>query len=340
MNTARLHIDLQRFRRNLETVRQALGPCELGFVVKDDAYGHGLAPLVSTADKEGVRWYGALDAETGAQVRETVGAHTRILVWLLTGPDDIAHAMAADLDLGIGSLELLDEVAAAGGTPHVHLKVDTGLHRNGFLLSQWADACARAADYERRGVLRVVGLWSHIAEASSEKDDQARGEFERASAIARAAGLTPGIRHLAASAAALARPEFRYDMARVGAFCYGIRSAGEPALPDIEPIATLEAPVIAVEDTRVTVGIGALDGLTSRARNLLPVSTVDGQRMIRDVGEVTTDIEPWPHARVGQFVSLWGRRAAWTATDLADALGTVGEEVVLRVAPGLARTYE
>ncbi len=85
---------------------------------------------------------------------------------------------------------------------------------------------ARARALEDAGRIRVVGVWSHIAEASDAEDDAARAAFEVAVTAAEAAGFALEVRHLSASAASFARPEFRYDLARVGAFCYGIRSAG------------------------------------------------------------------------------------------------------------------
>ncbi len=86
----------------------------------------------------------------------------------------------------------------------------------------------RARALEQAGVVRIVGVWSHVAEASDHEDDVARTLFDEAVAAAEAAGFTLEVRHLSASAASFARPEFRYDLVRVGAFCYGVRSAGGP----------------------------------------------------------------------------------------------------------------
>src|SRR5699024_7346914 len=146
-----------------------------------------------------------------------------------------------------GDVGYLERVAGAAARADrvcdVHLKIDTGLHRNGVRPEEWAAFCARAAELERVGRIRVVGIWSHIAEASDAEDDLSRDAFDRAVAEARRAGLRPHTRHLAASAAAWHRPEFRYDLVRIGAFCYGVRSEDGPEIPGTAPVSSLVARV-------------------------------------------------------------------------------------------------
>jgi len=228
--TARLHVDVTALASNIARVRETVAPAELMLVVKDDAYGHGLDAVVRAATAADVRWFGAFDVRTGIAVRANVGDDARIFAWIAASRDDLGAAIAARIDLGIGDAALLEELADAaadaGATPRVHLKIDTGLHRNGVRPEHWPAFVARAAELQSAGLIDVVGVWSHIAEASDAEDDDARAVFEAALALAEAAGIHPSVRHLAASAASFARPEFRYDMVRVGAFCYGIRSAG------------------------------------------------------------------------------------------------------------------
>ena len=231
--TTRLRVDLDALAANLDRVRRAVAPAELMLVVKDDAYGHGLEPVVRTAARAGVSWFGAFDVRTGVDVRaalageQTHGDAARIFAWIAASREELSTALAAGVDLGVGDRALLEELAsvalADGRRARVHLKIDTGLHRNGVRPEAWPEFARRAAALEAAGAIDVVGVWSHIAEASDAEDDAAREAYERA---LDEAGLRPGIRHLAASAASFARPEFRYDMVRVGAFCYGIRSAG------------------------------------------------------------------------------------------------------------------
>ena len=344
--SAVLRVDLDQLSANIARVREVVAPAELMLVVKDDAYGHGLAPVVRRAHREGVRWIGAFDVETGCRVREIIGAEARIFSWIAASRSEAAAAIAADIDLGVGDAGLLEDVAAearsAGAVARVHLKIDTGLHRNGVRPEDWAGFVARAAEHAADGCLDVVGIWSHIAEASDEADDAARALFEDAVADARAAGLTPALRHLAASAASFARAEFRYDMVRVGAFCYGIRPAGGPGEQElgIRPIAALEATVAEADAGGATVDVGSLDGLPSTLAGRVSFGSPAGARRVTAIG-VRSHLDAWPGAAPGDVVRVYGDGAMGesSATDLAEAIGTIGEEIALRVSRLIPRVY-
>ncbi|QKJ19445.1 alanine racemase [Microbacterium hominis] len=344
--SAVLTVDLDVFAANLDRVRAAVAPARLMLVVKDDAYGHGLPAIVGRAVREGIDWFGAFDVTTALAVRETAGPRARVFSWMAASEEDIARAVGADIDLGIGDEALLEDAAAVahrtGRTLSVHLKIDTGLHRNGVRPERWPAFVARAAALESAGALRVQGIWSHIAEASDADDDAARSAFETALAQAAEAGLRPAVRHLAASAASFARPEFRYDMVRVGAFTYGIRPAGGPSSAElgIHPIAALRTRVHAVEGAHAVLEAGMGDGIPSLLGGRVEVATPAGPRRIREVA-VRTIVDAWPGAAVGDEVVVFGARShgAAEATDLAEAIGTIGEEIALRVSPRVPREY-
>ena len=345
--SAVLRVDLDAFAANLAHVRQRVQPSSLMLVVKDDAYGHGLAPIARRAWEEGVEWYGAFDVPTGAAVRAELGAGARVFAFIAASDRDVTAAVAADLDLGVGDAAMLEQVAAAaraaGAAARVHLKIDTGLHRNGVRPEEWAAFVERAARLSHQGALQVVGIWTHISEASDEDDDVARTAFDKAVAQARDAGLTPETLHLAASAASFARPEFRYDMVRVGAFCYGIRPAGGPSEDDlgVTPIATLVAPVSDVEGGTVTIAAGSLDGLPSLLAGRVTLGTPAGARRLLSMDAASAKLEPWPGANAGDEVAVYGPGGSGesSATTLAEEIGTIGEEIVVRISPLIPREY-
>lgn len=343
--SARLHVDLTAFEQNLARVRERVGPADVMVVVKDDAYGHGLEPVVRRAARAGARWFGAFDVATGEVVRAIAGPSARVFVWMLGGADDIERALDADLDLGIGDADLIREVGRAarrrGAPARVHLKVDSGLHRNGIRPEDWADAVDALDRFRRAGILNPAGVWSHLAEASDAEDDMSREVFEGALAQVTAAGWRP-LRHVAASAAAWMRPDFRYDLVRVGAFCYGIRPAGGPAEVDLglAPVATLTAQVVDITVSGVAIDIGGVDGLPARAAGW-PVLTDAGPRPILRVEALTTWIQNWPMARFGDVVTVFGdpRSGAGSITALAETAGTIGEEIAVRLSPRVERAY-
>ncbi|WP_040164320.1 alanine racemase [Microbacterium gorillae] len=343
--TAEFIVDLAAFAANVRAVRERVAPAEPMLVVKDDAYRHGLAAIVQRAIVEGVSWIGALDVVTGMAVRELAGAQPRVFTWMLAGPDDVADALSADLDLGVGSSALLEDVATVaaqrGTIARVHLKIDTGLHRNGVRPEDWPAVVARAVELEQDGLLRIVGIWSHISEASDSDDDDARVAFDAAVTAARAAGLAPDLLHLAASAAAFARPEFRYDMVRIGAFHYGIRSTDGPSDAELglTPVGALHAPVRRVGPVDVIVDAGFTDGLLSTAAGNLHAATAAGRQPVTAIGADTLRLPLAEGIEPGQTVTLFGADGADSATDLAERIGTIGEEVVLRLAPDVPRRY-
>ncbi|MFT4305864.1 MAG: alanine racemase [Microbacterium sp.] len=343
MSGARLRVDLGRVLANIDAVRERIAPAQYMQVVKNDAYAHGVERIVSAAHAHGVRWFGAFDVPTGVRTRAAAGPEARVFSWVTVGRDEISRAIEAGIELGVGDADYLERVAAVSGGRGVpvHLKIDTGLRRNGVRPEAWAGFVARAAELERAGDIRVAGLWSHIAETSDEADDRARAEFLDAVAAARAAGLAPEVLHLAASAAGYARPEFRFDLVRFGAFGYGVRSTHGEDLPGVVAAATLLAPVTAVREDTVTVGLGALDGLPSTLGGRVSVGTPAGPRALREVGDTALTVAAWPGAAVGDEVAVFGPGALGeqTATTLAEAIGTVGEEILVRVSPLIPREY-
>jgi alanine racemase len=340
VSDAELRISRSRLAANIAAVRERIAPAELLMVVKDDAYAHGVDEVAAIAVAERVRWLGAIDPPSAVRAKRVAGDRARVFCWLTLDTEDAREALEAGLELGVGDADYLERVAATGvADAPVHLKIDTGLHRNGVRPEQWPAFVRRAAELERAGRLRVAGIWSHIAEASDADDDVARAAFDDAVAVARAAGLTPEVLHLAASAAGWARSEFRYDLVRFGAFCYGIRSAEGPELPGIVPAATLVARVTAIRDEEVEIGIGSLDGLPSPLGGISDVGTPGGARRLRGVGLTTSRVASWAGAAVGDEVAVFGPGAAGesSATTLAERIGTVGEEPVLRVSPLIPR---
>lgn len=345
MIPAELRVDLDQLRRNVRAVRARMAPAELLVVIKDDAYAQGVEPIVAAALDAGAVWFGGIDLPSAVRAKRTAGDRARVLCWMTLTEAEAAAALRSVLEVGVGDADYLDRVARAAEATatraRVHLKIDTGLHRNGIRPEAWDAFCARAAALERAGRIRVVGIWTHIAEASDAEDDASRAAFDDAVAAAERAGLEPEVRHLAASAAAWHRPEFRYDLVRIGAFCYGIRSEHGPAIPGVAPISSLIARVTEIGDV-ATVGVGSVDGYPSSAGGRVSVATPGGVRRLVQVEPFSSLVELWHGAAVGDEVVMFGPgdTGEATPTDLGEATGTVGEEPLLRVSPLVPRVYD
>lgn len=342
VKTPVLELSAAQLVRNVSAVRDHIAPSRLMLAMKDDAYGHGIAwVLDALASDSALNHFGSFDVDTGLRIRER-RPDARVFAWTTSADDEIAAALDAGLELGIGTAEYLRRVISGahgrGRPADVHLKIDTGLRRNGVRPEDWGEFVAEAAKAQRAGLLNVIGVWSHLAEASDAEDDESAAAFRRAVDVVRAAGLSPRDTHLTASAASWWRPELRGTVCRIGAFCYGIRSADGPEIPGIRPVATLRARVVEVREGEATVGIGALHGLPSVLAGA-PVGTPAGVRRIRAVGDVATTIDNWNGAQVGDLVSVFGpgESGESDATALAERIDTVGEEILTRLSSTVQR---
>lgn len=336
--TARLEISTDVLVRNIETVEVRVAPGDLMMVTKDDAYGHGLSWAVSSALTAGVRWFGSYDIASALRIRRLT-PDAGIFAWATSNDEEIDEAILAGVDLGTGSEEYLQRVIARAErlkrSARVHLKIDTGLHRNGIRPERWPDVVAQARRAEGAGLVQVAGVWSHLAEASDAEDDSAQREFLSAVEILRNAGSTPQHLHLTASAASWWRPELRGTLNRIGAFCYGIRSADGPELEGIRPAAALRADVVDIHGDIARIDLGALDGLPS---TLAGASIGDGQSQIVRVDGTRTEISGGQYLRAGDTVTVFGPEGV-SATDLAERIDTVGEEILTRISPLVERRY-
>ena len=207
--TASAVIDLDAFATNIETLRTHVAPTAVMVVVKADAYGHGMVECARVAREAGAEWLGVATPEEALALRGA-GDRGRLLAWLY-GPDtDLGPLVAADVDLSAQSPEQITRVAGSAASldrrARVHLKIDTGLSRNGATAADWPQVCAAARHAEQLGRLEVVGIWSHLAAADEPGAASVAAQqqaFEAAYEIAREAGLTPSLRHLSNSAGAV-----------------------------------------------------------------------------------------------------------------------------------------
>jgi alanine racemase len=355
-------IDLDALGSNLATIRALVAPARVMAVVKADAYGHGAELVARALADAGADWLGVADLEEGFALRRA-GIVTPMLAWL-HGPDaDFELAVASGIDLGISSLAQLERAAAAASGPAVvHLKVDSGLSRNGIAPADRASVFARAAALQKSGGIRVRGIFSHLSNTSHADDDRQLQVFDQAVAEARAAGLEPELRHLAATQAALERPAMRFDLVRVGIGLYGLPAAEsmDAAALGLRPAMQLSAAVAAVrrvpagthvsygythrtdrETTLALVPLGYADGVPRAASNRGEVS-IRGRRC-PVVGRIAMDqflVDAGDAAvEVGDRAVLWGDPADGVpgAEDWAAAAGTIGYEIVTRVGPRVPR---
>ena len=373
MTRAEAVIDLAAVRSNLAVFEAAVGGPQVMAVVKADAYGHGMARIAQEARSIGVPWLGVALLSEARALRQS-GDTGRILAWLWApGDPELESCVSSDVDISVSSLWALAEVAEhaqrVGVRARVHLKVDTGLSRNGASLDGWAGLVAAAREAQDAGAIEVVGVWSHLANADLPGDssvDHQRAQFEAAFAVAIDSGLDPEVRHLANTAAALDYPDTRYDLVRVGIGMYGVppSTPGSAAALGLTSVMTLRSRLALVKTipagqsvsygsswtaqraTRVgLVPLGFADGVprsaSGRAEVLLAgvrCSVIGRIAMDQFVIAIDDRIDD---ARAGDEVVVFGDEAsgAPTADDWAVASDSIGYEIVTRVSGRVPRRY-
>jgi alanine racemase len=255
---------------------------EVMAVVKADGFGHGGAEAARTALANGATWLGVTSIAEGRALREA-GLAAPVLSWLNPVDADFRLALAAGIDVAVPSLRhlsaVMDAARASGRRARVHLHLDVGMARDGCEPAEWPGLCQAASGGEQRGVLHVAGLMGHLGCADNPADpcNQAgRACFAWGLEAARAAGLRPAIRHLAATAATLTDPRTHHTLCRIGAGLAGIDPSGTTRL---HPALTLTAPVVAVRRVRAGSAVGYGHSWAAPADTtlgLLPVGYADG----------------------------------------------------------------
>lgn len=238
-----IEVDTVALARNYRAFRRLLArPTGLGIgpevrlmaVVKSNAYGHGLVDFSRLIAKLGADWLG-VDSIVEAVALRRAGIKKDILVLGYTQPSNFSAAARGGVTLTISSLDSLRSLLAEPRPPQFHLKIDTGMHRQGFGADDLARAIAllsRAA-VAGRSRAQFTGAYSHLAAASSAKHATATRKqvaaFESALAMFTRAGFPREsfVKHLAATGSTIGYPAARYDLVRVGFGLYGLWPSAE-----------------------------------------------------------------------------------------------------------------
>ena len=363
-NRAEAIVDLSAIATNVKKLKATAGT-ELMAVVKADAYGHGLVPVAKTALSAGAAWLGVALIEEAHTLR-AAGITAPILAWLVPPGSDFKSAVDNDIDIAVSSIKALDEVGAVTGSkrPRIHLEVDTGMSRGGFL-SEWNEIDA----HHVKGV-EVVGIFSHFARADEPGQPQnleQLSSFKKMVATLESFGFTNIIRHISNSAATLVDPASAFDMVRTGIAMYGlspdVKNLGTSENLSLKPAMTLRAKLHLVKDvpagspvgygaTEITkvdtklglVAMGYADGIPRIAKNVgvtfngkrAPIiGRVSMDQFVVDLGAAST-------AQSGDWVSVFGAGTGeeYTADDWGSASGSINYELVTRIGPRVPRIYQ
>ncbi len=361
----KLTINLDAIVHNLDVMRARASQVMVCGVVKANAYGHGAVQIAMTLERAGVDYLGVADIAEGLALREA-GITLPILAWLHDPSENFVSALTEQIELGIANTEqlerILDAAAITGQVPKLHLKIDTGLGRNGSTAAEWPELLA--AVNAAGSAVEVVGIFSHLSSTSREDDLAQLAKFDAAVAEADRAGVQWRIRHLTASDGSLSYPDAHYEMVRIGVALYGLDpfSGNRGAEYGLTPAMTATAKVAQLkrvpagqgvsynylhrtetETTLALVPVGYAEGLPRAASGKAQVS-IGGKRypIVAQVAmdQFVLDVGNDP-IQIGDEVTLFGDSATGvpSADDLAAACGTINYEIVTRMGGRFVREY-
>lgn len=364
-----VEIDTKAIRSNFRTFRKLVSKKKkIMGVVKSNAYGHGLVPFAQELEKLGVDML-AVDSIVEAVTLRKAGIKTTILVLGYTLPEMFSNAVGRNIHLTISSVEGLSAFLSSSYAKKVpiHLKVDTGMHRQGFLLPQIEKVIAMLRDRK----ISPAGLYTHFAAAKDPSDrtftSKQIGEFEVWGGAMCEAGFS-FLTHAGATGGALAFPEAHFDIVRVGIGMYGawpsneIEKAFKKTL-NIKPVLTWKTIISEVKEISVGEGVGYdLTHVTKKATRIAvcPIGYWHGYPRVlsnnsfvlvhgvqaKVLGRVSMDmividVTNVPRAKMGDEVVLIGRsgKQEITAAELAHKAETSAYEILTRLNPLMKRIY-
>ena len=350
-----------------------IGPkVKLLAVVKSNAYGHGLVSFAREMATLGVDYIGVDSIVEAVRLRRE-GIKIPILVLGYTQPTNFLSAVEAGVELTISSFESLEYLlknkkSFSEKKLKIHLKVDTGMHRQGFLLDEFPRALNLLK--KLKGEVEVVGIFSHFASASDEeftdKSQNQISEFKKFVKLLAQAGfdLDKISKHLCATGATFNYPDAHFDMVRVGLGMYGLWPSEEleekfskkyPLKPTLEWKTILSEIKILTEDGKI--GYDFTEEVRKGMRiAILPIGYWHGfPRALSSIGEVLVngksakvlgrvsmdmiaiDVSKISDAKVGDEVTIIGEQI--TAGDIAKKINTSSYEIITRINPLIKKFY-
>ncbi len=363
------YIDLDALAFNFHSSKTFIGDdVKIMAVVKADGYGHGAAACAVRLEKEGVDWFGVAIPEEGVEIRHA-GVKSPILCLGSFWPGQEKLLFEYDLTPVVFDIEIAQTLSRFAverkQSIDIHVKIDTGMGRVGV---NYLDAAGFAKEIKDVKELNVTGMLTHFASAEDPNENEFTSlqieRFETACEAFIAAGHKPELFDLANSPGAIAHPESRRNMVRLGGALYGLIDdilPKETSKPDLMPVLSLSSRIAYLRKVPIgeTLGYGRTFK-TSRDSviALVPIGYADGYpRGLSNLGKVYVngnivpvagrismdwtllDVTDISNVAVGDEVFLigGGKDHAIKASDLARELGTIGYEITCGISPRVPR---
>ncbi len=371
LNRAWAEIDLDAIAHNVREIRRITNKrAEIMGAVKADAYGHGVVETVRTMLDNGVTRLAVSMLDEAIQLRK-LGIDVPILILSYTDPVRAEEIILNEVTQTVFSHDLAKALSNAavklGRNIKIHVKVDTGMTRVGFMPGY--SAVKNVLEISRLPNIIIEGLFSHFASADEADRSYTKMQFEKFMSICSElsrVGVHIPVKHVCNSAGIMEYPEMHLDMVRPGIILYGIYPSDEVDRNKIslKPAMTLKANVILVKDverdTCISYGRTFKTARESRIATI-PIGYADGYtRLLSNKGQVLVNGEKVPvvgricmdqcmidvtDARhpvsVGDEAVLFGRQGGEEISvgEVASAIGTISYEVLCIIGKRIPRVY-
>ena len=364
-------VSLDSLAHNMRGIKSLLGKqTKIMAILKADAYGHGYLEVAHTMIENGAQYLAVALVDEAAALRNH-GIDLPLLMFSRCEDHDLEKIVDYDIMPSIYSLrdaQMLDKVAGQRDKiAKMHLKIDTGMGRIGFVHDK-EQTIREIEAISKLEHCRIDGIFSHLACSDEEVDDLSPVQFSRFMDLCtelEQRGVDLGLKHICNSAATVRYPHMHLDMVRPGIISYGYYpSSYVPRLFDFLPVMEIKAKIIRVETLKAgsTVSYGAtFTAECDMAVATVPIGYADGYTrllggrasMIVDGTDVpvcgricmdqcmidVTSVNTMPEEE--DLVTIMGTCGgkSISADTLASLLGTINYEILCKVNKRVPRVY-
>lgn len=365
-----LEIDLDNLAYNMKQVAKIVKEGTLiTAIVKANGYGHGAIDVAKVFLENGAHRLAVSTLEEGIELRKG-GIDVPILLLNHTFPERYDDILYYDLIPSIyrynDAIELSKEAVKLEKTVKIHIKIDTGMGRIGFLPIE--DSIKDIIEISKLPNIEVEGMFSHFARADEEDKSHVKEQYKRFSWVTdrlEENNIYIPIKHISNSAGIMDTPEYNMDMVRAGIILYGYYPSDE-VMKDrlkLKPAMTLKSYISNVKIVEEGAGIGYNQIFTTDRRSIIgtiPIGYADGySRILTGKGEVSIhgkrvpiigricmdqmmlDLTDIDDVKIGDRVVLFGHgdESYPSVEEVAKTLGTVSYEIMCMMGRRLPRIY-
>jgi len=363
-------INLDNLAHNIREVRRVVRKSSLvTAVIKADAYGHGAVATAKTFLDNGADRLAVATLSEAIELRKS-GIIAEILILGYTPESQNYIAIENNIIQTIYNYDAAASISKTaqklGKIAKVHIKVDTGMGRIGFLTNK--EALDNIKNIFELPNIFVEGIFTHFAKADETNKESTKRQFEKFDWMLRnieALGINIPIKHVSNSATIIDLPEYNLDMVRAGIMLYGLYPSDEVEKERVElrPAMTLKAKISNVknvpkgteisyggifttsQDSKIaTIPIGYADGFTRMLINKAEVSIKD--KRVAVIGRICMDqsmidVSNVDNVSIGDEVIIFGDGSSNSPhiDEIAKKLGTINYEIVCMVSKRVPRVY-